>query len=221
MKNKLFLSILAILLTMAISVGTANANTIFNFGSHPSVANTLTDVITSPSGDVIAIGNNPAWYGPLYGSVWVGVGQTGDPSRPGWVEMPNGTVTDFSDSFTLPENFVVSSATLSVLVDDTATGWVNGVKVFDPDFTLGNACSSGAPGCLSSTLWTGDVTTLVRGGKNLLQLDVLQLGGSSTGADWKLTVTGGNTAPEPASLIVFGTGIVFISFLRWRRRNMK
>jgi hypothetical protein len=198
--------------------GVANADIItYTFSSHPSATNTLTDAVTSPEGPVVGIGENPAWYGPVSGSIWVGVGQTGDPSRPGFVVMPNGTVTTYFDAFVLPDGFNVQSATLQVLADDTASGWMNGMQLFTSSDIPANNCAAQAPGCWQSTMWTGNITPLVHDGNNILQLDVVQKWGSSTGGDWEATIVG--TTPEPATFAFLGAGFAFIGFVRWRRRK--
>jgi hypothetical protein len=179
---------------------------------------------TGPTVPVIGIGKNPAWYGPLQGTQWIGIAPTGDPSNPNFVTYPNGTIVGFTMTFTLPVNFVVSSAVLQVLADDTATGYVNGQTVYTAVPTLGTNCASGAPGCISSTLLTQNVTAYVHGGTNTFSTSVIQMGGSSFGTNYRLDVTGNmscDPVPEPSTLAFTGLGALLCASAVIKRRAKK
>lgn len=193
---------------------------VLTFQSHPSSTNTATDMVFSDVGPVIPIPPNPAWYTPA-GTTWVSPWQSGDPSAPGFYSPVNGTTVIFSHMFEIPLNFLVMSATLQVLADDTTSGWLNGNILFPPGSGSAPHCVANPPGCVLSTLWTGNVTTnLFHSGMNTLQLPTEQLNGQSFGANWVLEVNGEYRqpeVPEPGTVYLFAGGVLFLfGIRRWR-----
>ena len=73
------------------------------------------------------IAPNPAWAGPLAGSSWISSANTGNPSAPGFIVLPNNTEVTFTQVFYLSGN--ITGGTLDVLADDTASVWLNGVEI--------------------------------------------------------------------------------------------
>jgi len=173
-----------------------------------SSAATTTNSTASATQD---IDTHPSWAGPLAGSNWVSYASTGNPSDPGFVEVPNGTAVIFTATFTLTGK--VTSANLHVLADDTANVVVNGTEIFAAN--LGGAalypiCSSVAIGCLTSTegtFTTSQLAPYLKDGVNNIQFTVYQEGGASFGLDYAGVITT-STVPEPGTMVLFGTGLL-------------
>ena len=92
---------------------------------------------SNSDGNTIAIAPNVTWAAALPGSSWVSFGLTGDPSAPGFFVVPNGTVVSFFDTFTLPG--VATGGTLTVMADDSAAVFLNGVSLIAEATSVGNA----------------------------------------------------------------------------------
>ena len=144
---------------------------------------------------------HPAWAGPFAGSSWVSFANTGDPSAPGFVTVPNGTLVFFSDTFNL--SGPLSAASLTVLADDTTSVWVNGTQIFAANL-IGPypTCSATPIGCLTSTegIFTlADLQPFLNVGSNTISFGVYQGGGSSYGLDYSGTFT---SVPEPSTMVL-------------------
>jgi len=160
------------------------------------------------------ITSNPLWAAPLPGSNWISYANTGNPSTPGFTVVPNGTSVTFTQTFDLPGT--ITSATLSVLADDTTSVVVNGTTIFAAN--LGGSyptCSSVAIGCLVTTEGTFNIAPYLVDGVNTISFDVYQEAGSSYGLDYAGTIT---TTPEPGVLMLLSSGLVGLGFLKTRRR---
>lgn len=205
---------LAILLSV-FAVGLAPAATVLTFQSHPSSLNTATSQVGSSAGPVIGLVPNPAWYTPG-GTVWVSPWSSGDPSLPGFFSPANGTTVTFTHDFKLPDHFVVTGATLTVLADDTATGFINSAQLF-PAGTVQLPHCTNTPGCIQATQWIGNVSPLLfQSGWNQLSFVVEQKYNESFAGNWKIEVTG-NHVPEPATYATMAVGLMVIGL---RRRSL-
>lgn len=162
------------------------------------------------------ISSNPAWAAPIAGSNWVSFANTGNPSNPGFVVLPNGTNVLFSETFDL--SGTITGATLYVLADDTTSIIVNGTTIFAG--ALGGSyptCSSVSIGCLTSTEGVFNIAPYLVDGTNTISFDVYQEAGSSYGLDYAGTIT---TAPEPGVLMMLGSGLAGLGFLKRRRKSI-
>jgi PEP-CTERM motif len=175
-----------------------------------------TGTTNSSSSATQVISPNPAWAAPLAGSSWISFANTGDPSVPGFIVVPNGTAVTFSQTFNLVGT--ITGANLDVLADDTTSVWLNGTELASGN--LGGSyptCSSLPIGCLTSTMGVFNFTELqpyLQDGSNTLSFVVYQEAGSSYGLDYAGTVV---TTPEPGSLMLLGMGLFSVALTARRR----
>ena len=215
MKTLIYLSFLTI------SLAPTSKGTIIQLAS--SAATT-----TNTSGSAtVNIAKNPAWASPFTGSSWVSTASTGNPSAPGYVVFPNGTKVLFAQSFLL--DGIVTSASLSVLADDTAVVFVNGTQIFAASIGPSNiACAGTAIGCLVSTIKTFDTADLSlylnAGAQNTIQFQVFQIAGSSFGLDYAGQITTESSTsnlaatPEPGTLALLSFALGGLAI--WRRKRV-
>jgi hypothetical protein len=191
------------LITMMVGVLLASPVTTYTFGSSASTPGITGQMIAPTIGAVMPVINitkNPAWANPLPGTSWVSLVNTGDPSSPGFTEYPNGTTVLFTHTFNLPTNFVVQSAMLSVYLDDSGTGNLNNNRLYNTSSTPAPYCMGTPPGCVTSTLYTSNVTSMVTGGTNVFTTTAVQIGLSSFGANWRLDVSGYEKCDPPGEI---------------------
>jgi hypothetical protein len=201
----------AMMLGMALFAGAeASAAPLVFFGSDGGAGE------SNNFGDTVAISQHPGWANPYSGTSWVSYGTTGDPSAPGYFVPSNGTVVNFYDSFYLPSTTDVTGW-MRVMADDSASIYVNGTLLMAEAPQAGNTyatCSDTPVGCLNSTAVVLDITPLLQQGNNSLLFNVAQRKGSSLGLNYFGEV---NQVPEPASMMLIGTGLIGIA-ARARKR---
>lgn len=154
-------------------------------------------VTTNDSGSATQnIVGNVDWAAPLSGSSWVSFANTGDTSDPGFVLVPNGTSTTFSQTFNL--SGTVTDATLDVLADDTASVFLNGNQIFP-----GNSVNIGWLSSTEGVFGMAQLAPYLVDGTNTISFVVSQVGGSSYGLDYAGVIS----TPEPGSLALLGSGL--------------
>ena len=195
-----------------LAAGSLQATVIFDSNStvsDPTESNT--------SGFNIVIAKNPAWANPLPGSNWISFENTGDPSSPGFVTVPNGTVVAFYQNFTLTAAGASVNGTVSVLADDSTSVILNGHTLVTEASFIGNGystCSDTVPNCVTAdtvVLPSADLVT----GVNVLEFDTAQRAGSSFGLDYAGSA---GSAPEPSTMVLMGT--VLLGVATWGRRRL-
>jgi hypothetical protein len=188
----------------------------FLSASADSIQIASSSATTNNSGSATqVISPNPAWATALAGSSWISFANTGSPSAPGFVVLPNGTAVTFTNTFDLTGN--ITSATLEVLADDTASVWLNGVELASAN--LGGSyptCSSLPIGCLASTMGVltfAQLQPYLVDGTNSLSFVVYQEAGSSYGLDYAGTIS----TPEPGTMMMLATGLLGLAFTARRK----
>lgn len=125
---------------------------------------------------------------------------------------PNGDYvyqTTFSTPAKSSDDWDQASGTLTVLADDTLSVYLNGNLILESAGAMGagnpySHCSNVGPGCLDPFTFNFDG---ILEGVNVLTFDVKQVNSMNTGLDYIGSVTT-SLAPEPSSLLLFGTGLL-------------
>lgn len=212
----------AVLIAFLITFSPASAATL-TFYSHGSAANTPISSWSSSVGPLLEITPNSAWHNlPLSGPPkWISPWNSGA-QVPGYFSPSNGTMLPFTLDFVIPTNFVVSSAALSVLADDTTDGFLNGNQIFAHGSGQALHCVVTPPGCVAATVWSGSVnTSWFSAGANEITFNPKQIYGYSYGMQMSLEVVGDyrEQVPEPSTLALMTIG-AFLVGLSWIKKKV-
>jgi hypothetical protein len=199
-------------------IGAANASTVF-IDSGAFDTNNSGHATVDLSG---VLHPNPGWAAALPGSEWISYGSTGDSHDPGYFSPPDGTDVTFTATFRL--NGFITGANLLVLADDPLSVILNGHTLMSIDLPGAPPCAKGPSGCAISKERVLAFATLVPylvDGTNTLSFSVVQVAGSSYGLDFAGEVTerrlDTSETPEPATLALFGGGLLILAVLRRRK----
>jgi hypothetical protein len=194
------LAFLALVITLGVASASANTVTL------ASVGTAMDPGQTNAMGNTMAIAADSGWSAPIAGSSWVSYTTTSD-AYSSFIIIPNGTVVDFSDTFTLTG--VPMNGSVTVMADDTTSVWLNGHLLVGDAPTTNNTyatCSDFAIGCLASTALTVNLpASMLVDGQNTLDFDVMQVAGWSYGLDYAGSINVAPT-PEPSGLLLFASG---------------
>ena len=218
--------VLVLLVVMAFGAATAAADPIYVRSTGASADEDNTGVNGSVSGGQATVALDPAhpsWYSPA-GRTWVSFIDYYSPTPSGqsycddaWA-ICNNEYVDFFHDFMLPAGLF--SGTLSVLADDTADVYVNGVKVWDraADYPtdLVSTCAGKPIGCLATTQAVIDIGGYLQAGTNLFAFKVFQENGTGFGLNYEAEMNV-SSVPEPGSgLLLLGMGLAGLRALRKR-----
>jgi hypothetical protein len=179
---------------------------------NPGVANTavtydpLTSTVNSGSTSTFNISPGTVWHAALPNSSYVSFNAATGPTSS--LVAPNGDYI-YTTTFTLAAADAADVATLSLLADDTASVFLNNTLIQQAAGPMGPGntyakCSDSGVNCI--TPFTFNFTGL-QAGLNTLTFDVKQVNGLNEGLDFSGSISP-SAVPEPASLALFGTGLL-------------
>lgn len=173
--------------------------------------------------------DNPAWSAAFGPSKWISYVESGDPSQPGFVQVPAAHSVIFTDTFNLA-SAIGDTGVLDVKAAYTARVALNGNLLMQIAPITTGLCAPVAIGCTDAT--EGHIILSgFRAGLNVLTITVVD--GSFGPAmadgpnpDWDFATPFGldysgtvNAAPTPEPVYLVLLGLPMFAFAMWRKRK--
>lgn len=206
--------------TTATSLGFSASQTAMNlagftpFSTPPAVGSTPT--LLNGAASTSTLYANGVWGAPTGNSTWVGIAKGG----PGGIDPGYGYYQYTTEFTALGGSY---SGTMSLMADDTAEVLLNGVVIL-PFTSLGSDshCADTGVSCsIADVIQLTNLNLLTGSDANMFTFVVEQAGivgsGDPSGLNFTTTLSRA-VAPEPRSLLLFGTGLLGILPIFFRRR---
>ncbi len=205
------------------SIVSAKASPILLLGSYattaanPGFGNTATiydpgdSTVNTGSTSTFDISSGSVWHAPTSTSSFISFNPSTGPTSN--FVVPDGDYI-YTSTFNLSPSDVNAVGTLTVLADDTVAVFLNNSLILQAGGPLSASnpytkCSNVGPNCVTPLTFT---FTGLKAGLNQLEFDVKQIDGVDEGLDFAGSIDPADPStsavPEPASLALFGTGIL-------------
>jgi PEP-CTERM motif len=175
-------------------------------------------VVVLPAGPLpgvtLTIAPNPLWVAPEPGTSWVSHAANSGTTN---LTVPNGTVIDFRENFTLPAG--TFSGTLLVHADDSTSVFIDGVLRQAEASSIANGytvCSDFTIGCLAVT--QGSFAVTLGGGAHQFDFLTAQRANQTFGLNYAANLT---AVPEPGTILLLGSGLIGLGAALRRRAARK
>lgn len=213
MKHKSKVSVFGAVLALGTALASADTIQIGSYqtgGSNLGNGNTAVAFDGSPTTTTFMLNPNGAWTPPGANSVWV----SNNPNS-----GPGGSVVEPTGTYSYTTTFMTMSGagytgTIFVLADDSTSVIFNGITLVSADTTGPFPyCAVTQPNCVTPLMVDLPPADFVSG-LNTLQFNVYQ-DTAETGLDFYGSVSDPAAIPEPATLMLLGTGLIgSVSILR-------
>jgi hypothetical protein len=220
MKSSRLLSISALVFGGALSACASPILVLGSYGTsalNPGVGNSATtydstdSTVNNGSTSTFNISPGNVWHAATGNSSYVSFDPNSGPTLN--VVVPNGNYV-YKTTFNISPSDVTDLGTLTVLADDTVSVFLNNQLLLQAAGPMSSSnpyshCSNVGPNCVTPLTFS---FSGLEAGQNQLEFDVKQVNGSDEGLDFSGSINSSlgdpPAVPEPASLALFGSGML-------------